>query len=58
MGKNAKTVIKAEKSENKKKNDVIGSVYRQFSRERYNRYKRQFPRMRESEVVAKIIKEW
>jgi hypothetical protein len=38
--------------------DQMGKLYREFSRQRYNKYKHQFPRMRESEVVAKIIKEW
>ncbi len=36
--------------------DQMGKLYREFSRQRYNKYKHQFPRMRESEVVAKIIK--
>jgi len=36
----------------------MGQVYREFSRQKYNKYKHQFPRMRESELVNKIIKEW
>lgn len=36
----------------------MGRVYREFSRQKYNKYKHQFPRMRESELVNKIIKEW
>mgnify|MGYP000262378080 CR=1 FL=1 len=36
----------------------MGKVYREFSRQKYNKYKAQFPRLRESEIVSKIIKEW
>lgn len=36
----------------------MGKVYREFSRQKYNKYKHQFPKMRESEIVSKIIKEW
>lgn len=36
----------------------MGKVYREFSRQKYNKYKHQFPKMRESEVVSKILKEW
>ena len=36
----------------------MGKVYREFSRQKYNKYKHQFPKMRESEIVTKIIKEW
>lgn len=36
----------------------MGKVYREFSRQKYNKYKHQFPKMRESEIVAKIIREW
>ncbi len=37
---------------------MMGKVYREFSRQKYNKYKHQFPKMRESEIVTKIIKEW
>lgn len=37
---------------------MTGKVYREFSRQKYNKYKAQFPKMRESEIVTKIIKEW
>jgi len=37
---------------------MMGKVYREFSRQKYNKYKHQFPKMRESEIVSKIIKEW
>lgn len=33
-------------------------VYREFSRQKYNKYKHQYPKMRESEIVSKIIREW
>lgn len=36
----------------------MGKVYREFSRQKYNKYKSQFPKLRESEIVSKIIKEW
>lgn len=36
----------------------MGKVYREFSRQKYNKYKHQFPKMRESEIVSKIINEW
>ncbi len=40
------------------KNEVMGKVYREFSRQKYNKYKAQFPKLRQSEIVTKIIKEW
>lgn len=43
------------KDENK---EVMGKVYREFSRQKYNKYKHQYPNMRESEIVSKIIREW
>lgn len=36
----------------------LARLYREFSRQKYNKYRHQFPRMRESELVSKIIKEW
>lgn len=40
------------------KSEIMGRVYREFSRQKYNKYKAQFPKLRESELVSKIIKEW
>lgn len=40
------------------KKEELAKLYREFSRQKYNKYKHQFPRMRESELVSKIIKEW
>ena len=40
------------------KNELLGKVYREFSRQKYNKYKAQFPKLRESDIVTKIIKEW
>lgn len=40
------------------KGEAMGKVYREFSRQKYNKYKAQFPKLRESEIVSKIIKEW
>lgn len=40
------------------KKEELSKLYKEFSRQKYNKYKHQFPRMRESELVAKIIKEW
>ena len=34
----------------------FSKVYMEFSRQKYNKYKAQFPKLRESEIVAKIIK--
>lgn len=36
----------------------MGQVYREFSRQKYQKYKHQFPQLRESELVGRIIKEW
>jgi hypothetical protein len=33
----------------------MGKLYREFSRQKYSKYKHQFPKMRESEIVSKII---
>lgn len=40
------------------KGEAMGKVYREFSRQKYNKYKAQFPKLRESEIVSKIIREW
>lgn len=40
------------------KKEDLAKLYREFSRQKYNKYRHQFPRMRESELVSKIIKEW
>lgn len=40
------------------KKEEMGMVYREFSRQKYNKYKLQFPKMRQSEIITKIIKEW
>jgi hypothetical protein len=44
--------------EEKAKKELMGKVYREFSRQKYNNYKHKYPKMRESEIVSKIIKEW
>ena len=36
----------------------LGNAYRNFSRERYNTLKQQHSRLRESDIVSKVIKEW
>ena len=46
MGKSSKAGSKLPKKEPHGKDDKMSLVYRQFSREKYNKYKRQFPRMR------------
>jgi hypothetical protein len=43
---------------NELKKEDLAKLYREFSRQKYNKYKHQFPRMRESELISKIIKEW
>ena len=40
------------------KKEELSKLYKEFSRQKYNKYKHQFPRMKESELVIKIIKEW
>ena len=40
------------------KKEELAKLYREFSRQKYNKYRHQFPRMRETELVSKIIKEW
>ena len=42
----------------KKNKDAMGRLYREFSRQKYNKFKQQYPRMRESDIIGKIIKEW
>jgi hypothetical protein len=52
MGKDPK------EKEKEQEKEALSKVYREFSRQKYNKYKLQFPKMRESEIVSKIIKEW
>lgn len=44
----------------KRQNQVEGLVklYREFSRQKYNKYKHKFPKMKESEIISKVQKEW
>ena len=44
--------------DSQKSKDAMGRLYKQFSNQKYEKYRQQFPRMRESDVIAKIIKEW
>lgn len=46
MGKATKKTTKPTKKDAHRKDDKMSLVYREFSREKYNKYKRQFPRMR------------
>lgn len=41
-----------------KKNGKRGKLYREFTRVKFKKYKLQFPRLRESEIITKIIREW
>lgn len=36
----------------------LAKIYRLFSSKKYMKYKHQFPRMKETEIVNKIIKQW
>lgn len=36
----------------------INKLYREFTRVKYQKYRNQFPRAKESEIIAKILKEW
>lgn len=38
--------------------DRSGKIYREFTRIKFKKYKLQFPRMRDSEIITKIIREW
>ena len=50
---------KQPQSSGKKKTDNrMQKVYREFTRVKYNKYKLQFPRLRESQIVTKILREW
>lgn len=40
----------------KKQTGRFGKIYRQFTRVKFNKYKQQFPKIRESELIAKILK--
>ena len=42
--------------EKKEKVRLLGKIYREYSRRKYNKYKLQFPRLRESDLITKIIK--
>ena len=46
------------KAKTTKKNDRFGKIYREFTRIKFKKYKLQFPRLRESDIVTKIIREW
>ncbi len=41
-----------------KNSDVAGKVYREFSRQRNEHYRSRFPRMKESEIISKVIADW
>lgn len=41
-----------------KKNERFAKIYREFTRVRFEKYRLQFPRLRESELILKIVKEW
>ena len=45
-------------SQNRGSQREHGAAYREFSRKRYNELRAQNSRVRESELVSKIIKEW
>ena len=36
----------------------LSKLYREFTRRKFAKYKLQFPRLRESELIHKIIREW
>ena len=37
---------------------TLDVVYREFSRQHYIKYRSQFPKLREPEIVSRIIKDW
>lgn len=42
----------------KKQTGRFGKIYREFTRVKFNKYKQQFPKIRESQLIAKILREW
>lgn len=46
------------KTKGKNSKERFAKIYREFTRVKFSKYKLQFPRIRESEIIAKIIKEW
>ena len=47
---------KQPKSSGKKKSNRFQKIYREFTRVKFNKYKLQFPRLRESDIVTKILR--
>ena len=47
---------KQPKSSGKKKGNKFQKIYREFTRVKFNKYKLQFPRLRESDIMKKILK--
>ena len=39
-------------------NEKMKKVYREYARIKFRKYKLQFPRLRESESVTQILREW
>lgn len=40
-----------------KKSD-LSKIYREFTRIKFQKYRLQYPKVRESELISKILKEW
>lgn len=40
------------------KKSQMSKIYREFTRIKFQKYRLQFPKVRESELIAKILKEW
>lgn len=38
--------------------DPLAKVYREFAKQKFNTYRLKFPRLKESEITKKILKEW
>lgn len=44
--------------QNQEEKDANKKVYQEYSRRQYTEYKLRFPKMKESALVSKIVKEW
>lgn len=36
----------------------INKLYREFSKQKFNTYKLKYPKLKESEITKKVLKEW
>lgn len=41
-----------------KKGMHINQIYREFSRQQFNKYRYKYPKMKESDITKKVLAEW